>query len=417
MDYLAQSLTCYEFYLAPFLQGLDDAKGATCLPNDTIFKELARMSTMTSAIIWLANNQKFNFSKYILESMVKNLEGGVKFLMYPRRKLRKEAEVPQDEIPKVESVLYLEEAKTAQAKEIASLKKSINKLKKRRKSRTIKLKRLKKVGAASMVESSKDIASLGDQEDASKQGRMINNIDQDAEIALVDEAHGRMDDQDMFGVNDLVGDEVVVGEKEEQSLKVAEKEVSTAEPVTTAGEVATTANVEVSDALTTTTTTHVDELPLVKTLIEIKAAKPKAKPKAITTAATTVIAATTRLKAKGIAKDKGEGKMVEPEKPLTRKKQAMIDVDCELAAKLQKEERGELCIKEKSKLFVELMNKRKKHFEILRAEERRRRPPTKAQKKKQMCTYLKNMAGFTHNQLKSKSFEEVQQAFNKTYEM
>ncbi|GKA99285.1 hypothetical protein Tco_0853407 [Tanacetum coccineum] len=31
-----------------------------------------------------------------------------------------------------------------------------------------------------------------------------------------------------------------------------------------------------------------------------------------------------------------------------------------------------------------------------------------------MCTYLKNMAGFTHNQLKSKSFKEVQKAFNKT---
>ncbi|GJU18921.1 hypothetical protein Tco_1146887, partial [Tanacetum coccineum] len=59
------------------------------------------------------------------------------------------------------------------------------------------------------------------------------------------------------------------------------------------------------------------------------------------------------------------------------------------------------------------MNKRKKHFEMLKAEERRRRPPTKAQKRKQMCTYLKNMAGFTHNQLKSKSFEEVQQAFNR----
>nr|GEW90013.1 hypothetical protein [Tanacetum cinerariifolium] len=65
-------------------------------------------------------------------------------------------------------------------------------------------------------------------------------------------------------------------------------------------------------------------------------------------------------------------------------------------------------------MFVELMNKRKKHFEMLRAEERRRKPPTKAQKRKQMCTYLKNMAEFTHNQLKSKFFEEVQQAFNKT---
>ncbi|GJY78450.1 hypothetical protein Tco_0484251 [Tanacetum coccineum] len=41
-------------------------------------------STMASAIICLATNQKFNFSKYIFDCMVKNLEGGVKFLMYLR---------------------------------------------------------------------------------------------------------------------------------------------------------------------------------------------------------------------------------------------------------------------------------------------------------------------------------------------
>ncbi|GJZ73773.1 hypothetical protein Tco_0637919 [Tanacetum coccineum] len=31
-----------------------------------------------------------------------------------------------------------------------------------------------------------------------------------------------------------------------------------------------------------------------------------------------------------------------------------------------------------------------------------------------MCTYLKNMAVFTHNQLKNKRFDEVQKAFDKT---
>ncbi|GJX81294.1 ribonuclease H-like domain-containing protein [Tanacetum coccineum] len=40
-------------------------------------------STMASAIICLAKNQKFNFSKYIFESMVKNLDNVGKFLMYP----------------------------------------------------------------------------------------------------------------------------------------------------------------------------------------------------------------------------------------------------------------------------------------------------------------------------------------------
>ncbi|GJV90484.1 hypothetical protein Tco_1538297 [Tanacetum coccineum] len=61
--------------------------------------------------------------------------------------------------------------------------------------------------------------------------------------------------------------------------------------------------------------------------------------------------------------------------------QAMMNADYELAARLQAEEQGELTIKEKSRLFVELMNKRKNHFARLRAEKQRRKPPTKAQKR------------------------------------
>ncbi|GJV08114.1 hypothetical protein Tco_1345770 [Tanacetum coccineum] len=102
---------------------LEDAEGIDCLPNATVFEQLTLMgyeklshkltyykafffpqwiflihtilqclssmttawnkfsSTMTSAIICLAINQKFNFSKYIFESM-KNVSG--KFLMYLR---------------------------------------------------------------------------------------------------------------------------------------------------------------------------------------------------------------------------------------------------------------------------------------------------------------------------------------------
>ncbi|GJX92980.1 hypothetical protein Tco_0347566 [Tanacetum coccineum] len=60
------------------------------------------------------------------------------------------------------------------------------------------------------------------------------------------------------------------------------------------------------------------------------------------------------------------------------------------------------------------MDKRKKYFPRLRAEEQRRKPPTKAQKRNQICTYLKNMADFTHSQLKNKIFDEVQKDFDKT---
>nr|GFA09048.1 hypothetical protein [Tanacetum cinerariifolium] len=41
-------------------------------------------STMASGIICLATNQKFNFSRYILLSLVKNIEAGVPFFMFPR---------------------------------------------------------------------------------------------------------------------------------------------------------------------------------------------------------------------------------------------------------------------------------------------------------------------------------------------
>ncbi|GKC47118.1 hypothetical protein Tco_1064840, partial [Tanacetum coccineum] len=118
---------------------LEDAEGVDCLPNATIFEELTRMGAKTtawnkfssiiaSAIICLATNQKFNFSKYIFDNMVKNVDSMGKFLMYPssrrngktdphhipiitqpsisqpqkkqpRRKQRKDTEVPQPSGP------------------------------------------------------------------------------------------------------------------------------------------------------------------------------------------------------------------------------------------------------------------------------------------------------------------------------
>ncbi|GJV47893.1 hypothetical protein Tco_1438105 [Tanacetum coccineum] len=62
----------------------------------------------------------------------------------------------------------------------------------------------------------------------------------------------------------------------------------------------------------------------------------------------------------------------------------MIDADYELAARLQSQEQEELTIEEKSKLFIELMDKIKKNFARPRAEEQRRIPPTKAQKRYNM---------------------------------
>ncbi|GJR27836.1 putative ribonuclease H-like domain-containing protein [Tanacetum coccineum] len=368
-----------------------------------------------------------------------------------RRKQRKDTAVTQEEtqpdasVPTPSNDLPLsEKAKDAQAKEIADLKKRVQR----------------------RVESSEDQDSLGDHEDVSKQGMSIEDIDKDADVSLVDDTQGRSDDAYMFDINDLHSDEVnvdmPVGDNQEQSAK--EREVDTSIEYSAAP--TTITSVEDSAAPTT-----IEEITLAQTLIQIKAAKPKV----VTTATTTTT--TTRPKARGVIvqepsefrtpqeaqpsmiKDKGKGKgiMIEPEVPLKRKDQVAIDedlarnlqaqleaeiieeerlarkqeeegnialieswdntqammkADFELAQRLQTEEQGETTIEERSRLFVELMNKRKKHFAMLRAEEKRRKPPTKAQKRNQMSTYLINMGRYKHNQLKSKSYKEIQKMFN-----
>ncbi|GJX39737.1 hypothetical protein Tco_0253040 [Tanacetum coccineum] len=353
----------------------------------------------------------------------------------PRRKQRKDTEVPQPTEPVADetednvpthsndpllSVLALETTKTNQALEIKSLKRRVKRLEKKQRSRTHKLKRLYKVGLSARIESSNDEASLGDQEDASKQGRKIHNIDADQDITLKN-----VQDADMFRVQDLQGDEVIVD--------VA---------ATTVGDTTTTTNVEVT---------------LAQALIEIKTSKPKAKgivfkePSESTTTTTPTPIVSSQQPSQ--AKDKGKAIMVEEPVKTKKKVQIMLDeeaakklqakfdeearvqrekeevnaaliaqwndiqdkveTDYELAQRLQQEEQEELTIEEKSKLFQQLLEKRRKFFAAKRVEEKRNKPPTKAQQRSFMCTYLKNMEGWKLKDLKNKYFTNIQELFGK----
>ncbi|GJX33230.1 putative ribonuclease H-like domain-containing protein, partial [Tanacetum coccineum] len=185
-------------------------------------------------------------------------------------------------------VLDLEKAKSDQAIEIASLKKRVYKLEKGRMFRTTGLKRLKKAGATRRIESSND--SLGAQEDASKQGRRIKDIDADAEVTLVNETQERQDEDLMFDTGVLDGDEMFVdatiGKKDEPKAR----EVVVQEP---------------SEFRTS----------------------PKAQPSK--------------------SKDKGKAIMIEPKVPLKRKDQVALDEDlarniqAQLDAEIIEEERLE----------------------------------------------------------------------------
>ncbi|GJX57900.1 putative ribonuclease H-like domain-containing protein [Tanacetum coccineum] len=515
---------------------LEDAEGVDCLPNATIFEQLTLMGyekisqkltlykaffspqwkflihtilhcqsskttacnkfsrTMASAIICLATNQKFNFSRYIFESMVKNLDNVGKFLMYPRfvqvfvnqqldglpshkriyvtpshtkkifRNMKRvgkgfsgrvtplfptmvvhnqeemgeadetaneeiddslvrdattasslEAEQDSSNINKTQSkatpnepsspgtssggvprrqetigdtiaqtrsenvsklsndpllarVLNLEITKTTQANEIASLKRRVKKLEKKNKSRIHKLKRLYKVGLSARVESSGDEESLG--EDASKQGKMITDIDDDEDIYLIN-VHIY---EDMFGVNDLDGDEVIV-----ESVDV----VNTAKETRSVVEEVTAVTIPVSAATTTTTTTAITdvEMTLAQALTELKSAKPKATiitttPTLTTTTAAITITVVSTQQLQLLAQDpKQKGllfmnmskhlhqQFLHSNHHMSRfRTMAKIDADYQLAQRLQAQEQDELTNEEKARFVCIILRIKKKTF-------------------------------------------------------
>ncbi|GJX20620.1 hypothetical protein Tco_0223297 [Tanacetum coccineum] len=239
---------------------------------------------------------------------------------HSRRKQRKETKVPQDETQHDDNVptpsndpplsgedrmqltelmnlctnlqkqvLDLEKAKDAQAKEIVGLKKRVQKLERKKEIKNYMVKKIKE---------------------------------------------RRPDDAEMFDTDDLHSDEVIV------DMVV----------VTTAGEGVTATKI---DEITTTSAPiiAIDEITLAQTLIEIKAAKPKA----VTTVATTTT--TTRPQARGVVvqepiefrtttsspqasqpsktKDKGKAIMIEPEVSLKKKDQVALDE--EIARKKEEE--------------------------------------------------------------------------------
>ncbi|GJR48279.1 uncharacterized mitochondrial protein-like protein [Tanacetum coccineum] len=462
---------------------LEYSEGGDCLPNATIFEQLTLMgskttvwnkfsSTMTSAIICLATNQKFNFLNYIFESMLKNLENvSGKFLMYPRKPKRKDTRIPQSSVPSdnvadeavykelddslvravtIASSLEVEQdsetmrdtiAQTrfenvsklsndpllARAEEIVSLKRRVKKLKQKKRSRTHGLKRLYNIGLTARVKSSRDKESLG--EDASKHER-INAIDADEDINLVND----QDDADMFDVNTMIGDEVLA------EPEVAVKDV----------------NLTI-DALA-------------QALAALKSVKPKVKANVVEEPSVPVSAASTKVSAATTTitttissqpsqekvQDKGKGIMVEEpmksmkkkdlvrldeeitsklqaefdeEERLAREKdeanvalteewddiQAKVEVDYQLAQRLQGQEQEELTDEEKARLFVQFLEQRRKHFTAKRAKEKRNKPPTQAQERKIMYTYLKNMEGKKPKDLKNKSFDSIKKMFDKAF--
>ncbi|GJX69425.1 hypothetical protein Tco_0305152 [Tanacetum coccineum] len=141
---------------------------------------------------------------------------------------------------------------------------------------------------------------------------------------------------------------------------------------------------------TTTSIFHDEDVTMVQTLIKMKEEKAKEKRK--------------------IARQLQVNLQVEVEMERQREEEASkaaiaemydkvqvgIDADALFTAKLQQKEKEEYTIEERAKFLVE------------RSTEIRSRPPTKSQLRNLMITYLKNMGGYKHSQLKAKTFAKIQ---------
>nr|GEX07828.1 hypothetical protein [Tanacetum cinerariifolium] len=234
----------------------------------------------------------------------------------------------------------------------------------------------------------------------------------------------------MFGVNDLTREEVV------------------------------TIDIDKVSAAPTTDVTE-DEITMAQALAALKSVKPT-----IPADATKVTTVVPTPRAKGIvfqeqkqshipivssSKDKGKAKMIEPEVPIKKKDQirmdeeyakhleaeekevarlsraqqdeeaniswdntqAMMEADSLFAERLQAREREDISKVQKARMLVKLIEKRKKHFAALRAQEKRNKPPTKAQIKGQMCTYLINIGGYKHSHLNGRSYDDIKKLFDR----
>ncbi|GJX15401.1 hypothetical protein Tco_0216233 [Tanacetum coccineum] len=238
--------------------------------------------------------------------------------------------------------LIWKKTNTTQQNEIASLKRRVKKLEKKSRSRTHKLKRLYKVGLIARVESFRDEEYLG--EDASKKGRRINAIDADEEITLVSVQNDA--EKEMFDVDALNGKEVFVAGKNEN---VVEEVVDDAQ-----------------DSTAATNQSHDKG----KGIMIKEPMKPMKKKNQISFDEEVSI----KLQAKfdeeeRLAREKA-GKEKEANITLIKEWdeiQAKIDVDYQLAERLQAQEQEDLSDAEKATLFQQLLEKRRKHFAAKRA--------------------------------------------------
>nr|GEW25065.1 ribonuclease H-like domain-containing protein [Tanacetum cinerariifolium] len=451
---------------------LDDAEGVDCLPNEEIFTELARIgyekpttkltfckdfflsqwkflihtilqsmsakrtswnefsSAMASAVICLSTGRKFNFSRYIFESLVRNVDSSSKFYMYPRfihliiqnqlgdlsthstkyisfaltqkvfaniRRVGKgcsgvktplfegmiaarepenqgnaaeqgdEEEHDTDNAAAEEPVTAIDDvtdqsiqsptlltpppqqpqdipstSQVAQDLDILKLKTKVKKLERANKVKTVKLRRLKKVGTSQKIESSDDTLI----KDVSNQGREFNRTEyavketeEVREYTADTQVEGRQ--ADIYHIDMDHAAKVLSMQEDESEVQEAVEVVTTAKLIT---EVVATISETVSDVVVIPSvvpeTISADVIPIVttpsiKVAASVKAAVPSTRQKRGVVIWDPEEESSAKTPTETTSKDKGKCILVKEPKPMKKKQQ--VELDEAYARKLQEE--------------------------------------------------------------------------------
>nr|GEZ77377.1 hypothetical protein [Tanacetum cinerariifolium] len=249
-------------------------------------------------------------------------------------------------------VEHLEHDKVAHNLEIIKLKTRVKKLERTNKVKTLKLKRVRKVGTSQRVDTSDDTIM----EDVSNQGRIIDELDKD-------------------------------------EVQEAVEVVTTAKRIT-----------EVVDAVSETVSAAAI-VPTV-TAAPVKVALPSTKRRRRVIIRDPEEESSAKTLTKTKSKDKGKGIMVEEPKPMKKKQQ--VELDKAYARKLQEELNQDI---DWEVAIDHVKQKAKEDPFIQRYQVMKKRPQTEAQARQNMMMYLKNTVGFRLDYFKGMSYDDIHLIF------
>ncbi|GKA99201.1 hypothetical protein Tco_0827138 [Tanacetum coccineum] len=294
----------------------------------------------------------------------------------------------------------------------------------------MKVKKLEKTVKTSQARRRAKIVVSDDEEDledSSKQGRMIEEIDQDAGVTLVTPTHSQEDQpEDQLGVFSAAK-VLADAAKNVHTYTRRRRAVSTGSGgVSTASRLFSTAEESVSTAgasMPVSTAGMVQEVNKDKGKGIMTESEPEqTKTKLQQRQERAGYEAAVRLQEQLDEEERQRIARVHEEASSFNIEewediQATIEADEELAQRIQAEEREKYSKAEKARLLVELINLRKRYFVQQRDEERRNKPLTQAQQRTYMSNYIKHMGSHTLQQLKRLSFDELKALFETTMRM